>query len=155
MAHIGELLRVIRLEWGLTLREVMERSQVIAKIWGSPSHAVSYGHLAKVEKGEHDLTVDKFLSLSEIYSKSPETLLRAYRPQRGLTLLTDPLGGPNLTHVITEGRLGDRAMHLLPDDFGSASIPDATTLVPSAATIDRNRYRRVIVGHGDLTLRFT
>jgi transcriptional regulator with XRE-family HTH domain len=66
MAHIGELLRVIRLEWGLTLREVMERSQIIAKIWGSPSHAVSYGHLAKVEKGEHDLTVDKFLSLSEI-----------------------------------------------------------------------------------------
>jgi transcriptional regulator with XRE-family HTH domain len=152
MAHIGELLRVIRLEWGLTLREVMERSQVIAKIWGSSSHAVSYGHLAKVEKGEHDLTVDKFLSLSEIYSKSPETLLRAYRPQRGLTLFTDPLGGPNLTHVITEGRLGDRAMHFLPDDFGSAPIPDATTLVPSAATIDRNRYRRVIVGHGDLTL---
>jgi hypothetical protein len=96
--------------------------------------------------------VDKFLSLSEIYSKSPETLIRAYRPQRGLTLLTDPLGGPNLTHVITEGRLGDRAMQLLPDDFGSAPIPAATTLIRSAATIERNRYRRVIVGTSDLTL---
>jgi len=28
MAHIGELLHVIRLEWGLTLREVMHRSQI-------------------------------------------------------------------------------------------------------------------------------
>lgn len=152
MAHIGELLRVIRLEWGLTLREVMERSQVIARIWGNPSHAVSYGHLAKVEKGEHDLTVDKFLSLSEIYSKSPETLLRAYRPQRYTALLADPVGGPNLTNMVTEGRLGKRAMHLLPDNFGSAPAPDTTILLPPQGNVDKNRYRRVIVGNNDRTL---
>jgi transcriptional regulator with XRE-family HTH domain len=152
MAHIGELLRVIRLEWGLTLREVMERSQIIARIWGSPSHVVSYGHLAKVEKGEHDLTVDKFLSLSEIYSKSPETLLRTYRPQRCISLLTDPVGGPNLTHMITEGRLGERAMQLLPDEFGSAPAPGMTILLPPNGNLEKNRYRRVIVGNSDLTL---
>jgi transcriptional regulator with XRE-family HTH domain len=152
MAHIGELLRVIRLEWGLTLREVMHRSQIVARLWGSPSHVVSYGHLAKVEKGEHDLTVDKFLSLSEIYSKSPDTILRAYRPQRFTASFFDPLGGPNLTQVITEGRLGEQALHMLPDDFGSSPAPAATTFVPLDGTSDRNRYRRVIVGKNDVTL---
>lgn len=152
MAHIGELLRTIRLEWGLTLREVMQRSQVIAGLWGSPSHVVSYGHLAKVEKGEHDLTVDKFLSLSEIYSRSPERLLRAYRPQRLIASFSDPLGGPNLTHIITEGRLEEQATQLLPDNFNSIPSPATTTLVRSSGAIDRNRYRRVIVGKNDLTL---
>ncbi len=150
MTHIGELLRIIRLEWGLTLRQVMERSQVVAQIWGSPSHVVSFGHLAKVEKGEHDLTVDKFLSLSEIYSKSPETLLRTYRPHRCTSLLADQVGGPSSTHLVTEGRLGERAMQLLPDTFEEA--PARTILLPPSRDVDKSRYRRVIVGTSDLTL---
>jgi hypothetical protein len=113
---------------------------------------VSYGHLAKVEKGEHDLTVDKFLSLSEIYSKSPDTILRAYRPQRLTTLLSDRLGGPNLTQVITGGRLADQATHLLPDVIGSSPAPAATAFVSPDGLSDRNRYKRAIVGRSDLTL---
>jgi transcriptional regulator with XRE-family HTH domain len=150
MGHIGELLRVIRLEWGLTLREVMERSHTIANIWGSPSHVVSFSHLAKVEMGKHDLTVDKFMSLSEIYSKSPETLLRTYRPHRCFSLVADPVGGPSSTRMITEGRLGERAVQLLPDTFDKA--PAKTIFLPSRGDVDRNRYKRVIVGTSDLTL---
>ena len=150
MTHVGELLRVIRLEWGLTLREVMEKSQVVAKIWGSPSHVVSFGHLAKVEKGEHDLTVDKFLSLSEIYSRSPETILRTYRPHRCASLLLDQVGAPSSTHLITEGRLEERGMQLLPDTFQEP--PARTNLLPPSKDVDKNRYRRVILGTSDLTL---
>jgi transcriptional regulator with XRE-family HTH domain len=151
MAHIGELLRAIRLEWGLTLREVMHRSQVLAGLWGSPTHVVSYGHLAKVEKGEHDLTVDKFFSLSEIYSRSPDTILRAYRPQRLVTSFSEQLGGPNATHIVTEGRLGEHARQLLPDQWDSAPPPILTSLL-TADSADRRRYRRIIVGKNDLTL---
>jgi hypothetical protein len=131
----------------------MERTQIIARIWGSPSHVVSYGHLAKVEKGEHDLTVDKFLSLTEIYSRSPETLLRAYRPQRLAGSIMDSMRGPNLTRVITEGHLQEQALRLLPDNSGWNPLSDKTALIaPSTRTLDRNRYRRVIVGKSDLTL---
>jgi hypothetical protein len=44
MERLGALLRSIRTEWGLSLREVKDRTELLAKLWGSPRYASSFGH---------------------------------------------------------------------------------------------------------------
>ncbi len=155
MADIGKLLRGFRKEWGLSLRQVKERSEVLAELWGHSSHVVSFSYLARLENGKHniqDMAVSKLLSLSEIYSKEPDTLLRACRPPRSHSQLKDPIGGPTSTRLITEGRLADRAAKVLPDSFPARTPPEKTNLLSGSDNFDRNRYRRAIVGESDLTL---
>ncbi len=152
MAHIGDQLRNLRLEWGLTLRDVTTRSKVVAKLWGNASHSISFSYLRKVESNGNNLSVSKLLTLSEIYSKSPESLLEACMPPRSISLVCDPIGGPEMTRIITEGRLKKRAKVLLPDDLGSDPVPDQTELLASRAVPQRWRYRRAIVGASDRTL---
>jgi len=154
LADIGKLLRGFRQEWGLSLRQVKERSEVLAQLWGHSSHVVSFSYLAKLENGKHDIqdmAVSKLLSLSEIYSKEPDTLLHACRPPRLDTQLKDPIGGPATTRLITEGRLADRALRVLPD-VRSGPPPGKTSLLAGGDNSGRNRYRRAIVGESDLTL---
>lgn len=152
MAHIGEFLHEARLKLGFTLREVMERSQILARAWGNPSLVVHYGYLGKVEQGKHNPTVDKFFSLTEVYSQSADDMLRAYKVKSGVPVLPDPIGGPNLTHLITGGRLEERALRLLPEDFGVTPPPAKTLLLPPDGSLDRTRYIRVVLGTADHTL---
>ncbi len=156
LADIGKLLRGFRQEWGLSLRQVKERSEILAQLWGHSSHVVSFSYLAKLENGKHDdvqdMAVSKLLSLSEIYSKEPDALLSACRPPRLNTQTKDPLGGPATTQLITEGRLADRASRVLPDDLPSGPPPGKTSLLVGGDNSGRNRYRRAIVGTSDLTL---
>lgn len=152
MAHIGGLLHSVRLRLGFSLREVMERSQLVAKAWGNPSLMVHYGYLGKVEQGKHNPTVDKFFSLTEVYSQSADELLLAYKSQSGVPLLPDPIGGPNLTFPITGGRLENRAVHLLPDTFSTTNPLAETVLLPPDGTFDRTRYVRVVIGSANHTL---
>jgi transcriptional regulator with XRE-family HTH domain len=155
LADIGKLLRGFRKEWGLSLRQVKERSEVLAELWGHSSHVVSFSYLAKIESGKHDvqdMAVSKLLSLSEIYSKEPDALLSACRPPRLHAQIKDPLGGPINTQLITEGRLADRASQVLPDQLPSGPPPTKTSLVGGGDTSGRNRYRRAIVGTSDLTM---
>ncbi|MGC1361971.1 MAG: hypothetical protein WA826_12420 [Silvibacterium sp.] len=51
MEGIGSRLRTIRQKWGLTLREVEERSIRIAQQWGNPSYRISASWLDRVVKG--------------------------------------------------------------------------------------------------------
>ncbi len=50
MPGIGDLLRSIRSQWGLSLRDVNDRSKALAQQWGSRSYKVSVSWLAKLEK---------------------------------------------------------------------------------------------------------
>ena len=45
VARIGEMLREARIQWGLSLRDVKDRSQALAKQWGSRSYEVSFSWL--------------------------------------------------------------------------------------------------------------
>ena len=54
MERLGTLLRSIRTEWGLSLREVKDRSELLAKRWGNPRYASSFSHPAKLELGQHE-----------------------------------------------------------------------------------------------------
>jgi hypothetical protein len=64
VARIGEMLREARIQWGLSLRDVKDRSQALAKQWGSRSYEVSFSWLSKLESGEHEMTLPKLISLA-------------------------------------------------------------------------------------------
>src|SRR5579859_6861321 len=80
MERLGALLRSIRTEWGLSLREVKERTDHLAKQWGNPRYASSFSNLAKLELGRHEMRVSTLISLSHIYSREPGTLVKACLP---------------------------------------------------------------------------
>lgn len=163
MADIGKLLRSIRKEWGLTLRQVKERSEAVAQLTGNASHVVSYSYLAKLECGKHDIqdmAVSKLLSLSEIYSTEPNIFLRECRLPRSSSQLKDPVGGPDQTRLIVEGRLADRAARFFPDAELPVALPahtelllanDPRSLIKKEQSA-RNRFRPAIVGESDMTL---
>jgi len=152
MERLGALLRSIRTEWGLSLREVKDRTELLAKLWGSPRYASSFSHLAKLELGQHDMRVSTLISLSHIYSKRPETLVDACLPPEYHSPVFDPLKGPNATVLITEGRLHERAERLLPLNRMSPDIPENTALIADDLHSQRNRYRKAIVGRKDRSL---
>jgi transcriptional regulator with XRE-family HTH domain len=80
MAGIGGRLRTIRRQWQLSLREVEKRSHCFAQERGNQSYKVSASWLDRLEREEHELTVNKLIALADIYNLSPGHLLRAMYP---------------------------------------------------------------------------
>jgi len=154
VGNFGEKLRNIRVRWGLSLREVKERSEKLAKNWGNNSYEISGSWLARLENGNHEMTVPKLITLSTIYSESAEELLREFQPKMGSSGidLCQELSGPNTTQLLTGGQLYAQARLLLPDDFSSASIPEDTSLLPPEDEPTSSPYRWVIIGRKDRTL---
>src|ERR1700722_1870450 len=93
---IGVKLRTIRQQWQLSLREVEERSLRFAQEHGSQSHQVSASWLLRLERGQHELTVNKLVALASIYEISPEQLLRSISPASPRSILRQ-LSSPNAT----------------------------------------------------------
>jgi transcriptional regulator with XRE-family HTH domain len=154
VADVGKKLREIRLRWGLSLKEVKERSSILARIWGSTSYEISGSFLARVELGKHEMTVPKLITLSTIYSEPPELLLREFQPKSmtGGTGSRNELAGPNTTQLVTGGQLEEQARQLIPDSFSSAPIPENTMLLPFEETVASSPFRRAIIGRRDRTL---
>jgi transcriptional regulator with XRE-family HTH domain len=145
MAGTGARLRAIRRQWHLSLREVEER--------GDLSYQVSAGWLARLERGKHELTVNKLTALAEIYSIPLDHLLRAVYPRNAETQNPDQLSSPNATELPTEGLgevLARRSLGAKPPLVGLS--PDETTLVPSENGPSRTPYLGAIIGKLDLTL---
>lgn len=152
MATLGEKLRQVRIDWGLSLREVRERSAGLAKVWGNTSYEISGSWLARLERGKHEMTVPKLISLATIYSKPPEVLLRECHPSATPPSWLDHFKGPNVTLLVNEGALGLQASQMLPDSFSTDPIPQETKLLPLENELSRTPYRRVILGQHDRTL---
>jgi len=152
MATIGEKLRQVRVQWGLSLREVRERSIGLANAWGNSSYEISASWLARLERGKHEMTVPKLISLATIYSKPPEELLREYHPRSMTMTLPDGFKGPNVTLLVKEGPLGVKARQILPDNFSTDPIPEDTMLLPLENEMLQTPYRRVMIGQRDRTL---
>jgi transcriptional regulator with XRE-family HTH domain len=154
VANIGEKLRMIRVRWGLSLREVKERSERLAKDWGNDSYGISGSWLARLERGKHEMTVPKLITLSTIYSEPAEELLREFQPKltsRGIAMGQE-IPGPNTTQLVTGGQLDVQARQLLPDGFSSSPIPENTMLLPPEDGLTSGPYRRAIIGRRDRTL---
>ena len=88
MGGIGLRLRAIRQQWQLSLREVEERSLRFAQERGSQSYQVSASWLDRLEREQHELTVNKLISLAGIYNVTTEQLLRSMYPEEASPALS-------------------------------------------------------------------
>jgi transcriptional regulator with XRE-family HTH domain len=134
------------------LREVEERSRRIAQERGDSSYQVSASWLARIEKSERELMVNKLIALAEIYSIPIDQLLAAAYPRHAETQNPNQLSSPNQTELPTEGLLGALAKGLRPAEPLPDQSPDETTLIPTENAPSRTPYLRGIIGKLDLTL---
>jgi transcriptional regulator with XRE-family HTH domain len=151
MAGIGSRLRAVRQQWRLSLREVEERSLRFAQERGNQSYQVSASWLNRLEREEHELTVNKLIVLADIYNLPTEQLLRSLYPGDPQPMLLRELTSPNATMLLTGGPLEEQARYLLPD-AGGAAPPDETTLQSTENGSMPVTYRRGIIGKRDRTL---
>jgi transcriptional regulator with XRE-family HTH domain len=152
MAGIGARLRTIRRQWQLSLREVEERSLRFAQARGNQSYQVSASWLDRLEREEHELTVNKLIALADIYNVPTEQLLRSMYPGDTPTTMLRQLSCPNATILLSEGPLEEQAKYLLPDVPALDQPPDETTLLAVDNGPSLAPYRRGIIGKRDLTL---
>src|ERR1700742_2659886 len=104
MVGMGARLRAIRRQWQLSLREVEERSLRMAQERGNESYQISASWLDRLEREEHELTVNKLVVLAGIYSLHPEQLLRSLYSGDSQAKLRRKLSRPNATMSLGEGR---------------------------------------------------
>jgi transcriptional regulator with XRE-family HTH domain len=150
--RIGRILRAIRQQWKLSLREVEKRSLRFAQERGNQSYQISASWLDRLERGEHKLTVNKLIVLAKIYNLPPEQLLRSVHPGNPEPRLLGQLSVPNATLLLSEGPLEDQARYLLLDTGRPDQSPDETTLLAVENGPSPAPYRRGIIGKRDLTL---
>jgi transcriptional regulator with XRE-family HTH domain len=151
MEQVGAKLRAVRQKWGLTLREVEERSLRIAQEWGKDYFRISASWLDRVEREGRGLSVAKFIVLAFIYSIPLEQLLAFCPPAASDPQSSGPVSGPNTTLLLTKGPLEEHARLWLPDSIAADPPPDKTTLLPPENHLP-SHYRRGMIGHLDKTL---
>jgi transcriptional regulator with XRE-family HTH domain len=147
---IGVQLRSIRVQGHLSLREVEERSLRFAQERGSLSYQVSASWLNRLEREEHELTVNKLIVLADIYNLSIERLIRSIYPGDAQPISLRQLSSPNATILLTEGPLEVQAKYLLPDTRGLDQAAEETMLLADSSSLAPNR--RGIIGRRDRTL---
>src|SRR5260370_8100890 len=101
-------------EGTLSRRGVEERSLRLAQDRGSPSYQISASWLDRLEREEHELTVNKLIALASIYNVPTEQLLRSMHPANEKTMNLKQLSSPNATILLTEGPLEPQPRYLLP-----------------------------------------
>jgi transcriptional regulator with XRE-family HTH domain len=146
---IGAKLRTIRQQWQLSLREVEERSLRFAQEQGDKSYQVSASWLVRLEREDHELTVNKLIALADIYNIPAEELLRSTHPRSPQPILRH-LSTPNVTMLLTEGPLEEQARYMLTPDADQPR--DETVLLPMGGGVSQAPYRRGIIGKRDRTL---
>jgi hypothetical protein len=150
MEGIGSRLREIRQRWGLTLREVEERSSRIAQRWGNQSYKISASWLDRVEREDRVLSSAKLIVLGTIYSLSSEELLSLHQ-QTGIDAQHEGVSEPNTTLLLAGGALEAHVKRWLPDKIVTEPIPENTTLLPTEVYLP-SHYRRGVIGRQDRTM---
>jgi transcriptional regulator with XRE-family HTH domain len=127
LEEIGAKLHATRKKWGLSLREVEDRSMRLAQDWGNPSYRISASWLARVERGGRDLSAAKLIVLAVIFSIPADQLLGLYPATSEDTPQHDQV---STTVPLTASPLAEQARSWLPGDIISQPVPDKTTLLP-------------------------
>jgi hypothetical protein len=141
----------MRLQWQLSLRDVEKRTLRFAQKWDNSSYQISASWLDRLEREEHELTVNKLIVLSEIYNISTEHLLRSMYPGNTQAVGFERLSVPNATMLLTEGQFEGQARYLLPDAPVLHQPPDDTALLAAVNDLS-TPYRRGIIGKRDCAL---
>jgi transcriptional regulator with XRE-family HTH domain len=151
-AGIGPVLRTLRQLWRLSLREVEGRSLHIALEKGDMSYRVSASWLNRLEHNEHELTVNKLITLAEIYSIPTGELIRSAYSRTSPIQIPDQLFSSHLTISLT-GIIQERqAKHFRLATAVSDHFPNETTLLPKENAPFLKGYRWGIIGKLDLSL---
>ena len=152
MESIGCRLRAIRKQRHFSLRAVEERSLLFAQQRGSQSYQVSASWLDRLEREQHELTVNKLVALSEIYGIALEQLVRSMHSAFTQTAIRRQFYLPNASILLNGGWLDDQARILLPDLALSNQLPDETTLLTAKDGLCSAPYVRGVIGKRDRTL---
>jgi transcriptional regulator with XRE-family HTH domain len=147
---IGVKLRTTRQQLQFSLREVEERSLRFAQEQGDQSYQVSASWLARLEREDHELTVNKLIALANIYNVPAEQMLRSMYTGDPQPVLRQ-LSSPNATMLLAGGPLEEQARYLIPDT-PTPEPPDETALLPPGNGLLVAPYRRGIIGKRDRTL---
>jgi hypothetical protein len=128
------LLRRIRLQKQLSLRDVEEQSFHLAQEWGNEVYRISAGWLASLERDEYEMSLSTPLVLDNIYNLPAEQLL--------------------LLRSVSSG--SPRALNLLElsvrNSTGRVRMPDHTTVLPADNRIPPARFGRGVIRKHDRTL---
>jgi transcriptional regulator with XRE-family HTH domain len=149
---IGGKLRSMRLQGKLTLRQVEERSLRFVQEKGNQSFQISASWLDRLEREEHELTVNKLMVLADIYDLTIEQLVRFLYPGDDQPMSLGHRSSPNATILLTEGPLKEQAKYLLPNMLGLDQPPNETTLLAAENSSSLTPYRRGVIGKHDRTL---
>jgi transcriptional regulator with XRE-family HTH domain len=154
VAHIGSKLRELRLRWGLSLKDVEERTMVLAYDWGSDSYQISGSFLARVELGKHEITIPKFIALSTIYCEPAEQLLREFLPKllNRETEVANTSADLINTQLVSTRQIQKNDHRRALENYKCASIPENTMLLPPAKDQASGPYRRAVIGRRDRAL---
>lgn len=152
MSGIGARLLRIRHKWQLSLREVEQRTRWLAEEKGNQSYMVSASWLYRLEREEHELSVNKLLALAEIYNVSPGQLLRCMNPGSGPNLVSRQLSPESASMKPCEGSL-EAQLSLADQHVPSRPADNETGLLPAENGQSGTPYRRGIIGKYDLTLQ--
>ena len=152
MSGLGTRLRKIRVEWGLSLRDIEARSSQFAQESGNPAYQISASWLARLEREKHELTAAKLIALAAIYNLPYEEVLGYPQPEYRQTNTPNGQNGPNATLLLNGGPTEKVAKSILQDRFTSDPPPEETALLPSILGSVPSHFRRAILGHRDRAL---
>jgi transcriptional regulator with XRE-family HTH domain len=161
MSHTGEvqlltdgigLLRTIRLQRQLSLRDVEEQSFRLAQEWGNEAYRISASWLDRLERGEHEMSLSTTVVLANIYNLPAEQLLRSVSPGSPHAVRLRELSVPNAARLLTGGPLEGWDRYLRPGAFGRDRTPDHTTVLPADNVILPTQLGRGVIGKQDRTL---
>jgi transcriptional regulator with XRE-family HTH domain len=152
MTAFGGKLRLIRQQWNMSLRQVELRSNHLAEAFNDPSYRLSAGWLNRLEREEHELTINKLVSLSKIYDIPTERLLEWIRPT---ATLLDPLGPfavPNGMTLLMDGQSDEQAGSPPIDLHNLSCVTPQTGLLCSQLDRPLRQFAWGIIGMRDYTL---
>jgi transcriptional regulator with XRE-family HTH domain len=149
---IGVKLRTTRQQLKVSLREVEERSLRFAQEQGDQSYQVSASWLVRLEREDHELTVNKLIALANIYNMPAEQLLRSLYPGDPQPTLLRQLSSPNVTMLLTDGPLEEQSRYLLTGTLDADHLSDETSLLAPESGFLQNSYRRGVIGKRDRIL---
>jgi transcriptional regulator with XRE-family HTH domain len=152
MDSIGIQLRAARQLLGLTLREVEDRSNLLAQKLGNGAYRISASWLDRVEREERGLSATKLIVLAFVYNLTTDQMLALCPGLGDGPAQFDQISPPNSTLLLAQGPLEQHARLWLPDKLATDPPPEDTMLIQSDQGALPAHYRRGIIGGRDKTM---
>src|SRR5258707_11336685 len=97
MDGIGIQLRAARQRAGVSLREVEERSNLLAQQWGNARYKISASWLDRIENENRGLSATKLIVLAYIYNLSTDQMLALCPGTADSSAQLEHIASPNST----------------------------------------------------------